>query len=151
MSTFEIRRSALVPAPPQRVQALVDDLRAWRAWSPWEGLDPDLEREYSGPAAGEGAAYAWRGNRRAGRGRMRVTGSEPGRTRLELQFEKPFKARNDLELTFEARPDGTEVTWVMTGERSGVSGVIGRVLQMDKLIGRDFERGLERLSATASA
>ncbi len=151
MSTFEIRRSTTVPAAPARVQALVDDLRAWRAWSPWEDLDPGLRREYSGPAAGEGAAYAWDGNRRAGRGSMRITGSRPGRSELELAFEKPFRARNELVFTFEATPEGTRVTWVMTGERSGVSGVVGRVLPMDRLIGRDFERGLARLSATASA
>ncbi len=151
MSSFEIRRSTTVAADPERVQALVDDLRAWQAWSPWEGLDAELEREYTGPAAGTGAAYAWKGNRKAGQGRMEVRRSEPGRTEMGLEFLKPFKARNDLVFLFEPSGEGTEVTWIMTGERSGVSGVVGRVMQMDKMIGRDFERGLERLAATASA
>lgn len=151
MSTFEIKRSATVQAEPERVQALVDDLRSWQAWSPWEGLDPELRREYTGPAAGTGAAYAWKGNRKAGQGRMEITRSEPGRTEMDLQFVKPFKARNDLLFTFEPCPGGTEVTWTMTGQRSGVAGVVGRLMPMDRMIGRDFERGLERLGATASA
>ncbi len=151
MATFEITRSTTVPAAPDRVQALVDDLRAWRAWSPWEGLDPDLQRDYTGPAAGEGAAYAWKGNRKAGQGRMRITRSEPGRTELDLQFLKPFRARNDLVFSFRARPDGTEVTWTMTGERSGLATVLVKVIAMDRMIAKDFERGLEQLSATASA
>lgn len=151
MATFEIQRSTTVSAAPDRVQALVDDLRAWQAWSPWEDLDPDLHRDYAGPAAGEGATYAWKGNRKAGQGRMRIIRSEPGHTQMELQFLKPFRARSALGFAFEARPDGTRVTWTMTGERSGVVAVLARVLPMDKMIARDFERGLERLSATASA
>lgn len=151
MAAFEIERSTVVPAAPERVQALVDDLRAWQAWSPWEDLDPALRREYTGPAAGEGATYAWTGNRKAGRGRMRIIRAEPGRTEMDLRFLKPFSSRSDLVFTFEARPEGTQVTWTMTGERSGVVALLTKVLPMDKMIARDFERGLERLSATASA
>ena len=94
MADFEVVRSTTIGAPPERVHGLIDDLRAWRAWSPWEDVDPALRREYSGPESGVGARYAWEGNRKAGKGSMEILESTPERVQLGLTFEKPWKATN---------------------------------------------------------
>src|SRR5689334_2816924 len=100
--TFRLERSARIDAPPQAVFALVDDFHRWTAWSPWEKLDADLQRTYSGPASGLGAVYAWDG-KKAGSGRMEITTSEPGvRIVIKLDFIKPFAAHNTAEFTFAA-------------------------------------------------
>lgn len=151
MAKFDVTRSATIAAPPEQVHKLIADFRAWRAWSPWEDVDPDLQRAYSGPEAGTGARYAWQGNRKAGKGNMEITDSAPGHIAIRLEFEKPWKAVNQTRFELAPAGEGTEVTWRMTGQSSGVAGLFARVFSMDKLVGKDFEKGLERMKAAAEA
>lgn len=146
---YTVERSTTIDAPPARIYAQVANFHRWRAWSPWEGLDPDLRRTYTGPDTGSGATYTWAGNRKAGEGRMEITeASEPTRVSIDLQFLKPFKARN--ETVFDIRPEGSgaRVTWAMTGRRTLVTKIMGVFKSMDAMVGPDFERGLASLKAT---
>lgn len=149
MGTYVVERRTVVHAPADQVRARVRDFHQWVTWSPWEGLDPELDRTYSGAEAGEGARYAWSGNRRAGRGSMRITGDGPDRTDVHLEFEKPFRSTSQVGFAYAAAADGsgTEVTWRMQGEQTGLMGVVGKLVPMDKLIGTDLEKGLARLKA----
>jgi len=149
MGSYTVERSIIVNAPASRVHGLVDDFHSWTSWSPWEDLDPDLQRTYSGPDAGVGAHYAWTGNRKAGSGSMEITGSSPEAVDITVHFLKPFKATNQTTLSFAPVADGTQVRWVMTGEQKGAMAVFGKFMKMDKLIGPDFEKGLARLKAVA--
>lgn len=153
MSGYDVIRTIDIAAEPARVHALVDDFHEWTAWSPWEDLDPDLQRTYSGPGSGVGAHYAWRGNRKAGAGSMEITGSTPGRIDIQLVFQKPFAAVNPVAFTFTPTraggTPGTHVEWRMHGEPSGVWGLVSKLMPMDKLVGKDFDKGLTRLKATA--
>jgi hypothetical protein len=150
MAQFEVARSTRIAAPAQRVHGLIDDFHAWRSWSPWEDVDPDLRREYSGSESGVGARYAWEGNRKAGKGNMEIVGSTPERVDVRLTFEKPWKAANAVDFTLAPAGDGaTDVTWRMTGQQKGVAGLIGRVVGMDRLVGKDFEKGLARMKSAA--
>ena len=149
MGSYEVARSTSIVAEPQQVHALLDDLREWRRWSPWEDVDPDLDRTYGGPGSGVGATYAWKGNRKAGQGRMEITGSTPERVDVALAFVKPFKAENQVTFTLTPTATGTDVTWTMRGEQRGVAALLGRVVSMDRLVGKDFEKGLARLKAAA--
>jgi hypothetical protein len=151
MSRYEVTRSTSIEADPVRVHALVHDFHEWTAWSPWEDVDPELRRTYTGPDSGVGAHYAWSGNRRAGEGSMEITSSTPEAIGLRLTFVKPWRATNDVAFTFTRSTTGTEVTWTMSGEQKGLAGLFGRVVPMDRLVGRDFEKGLARLKAVAEA
>ena len=151
MSHFDIARSTTIRAAATRVHALVNDFHEWPAWSPWEDVDPALQRTYSGPDSGVGAHYAWSGNRRAGSGSMEITSSTPDEIDLRLSFLKPWKATNDVTFTLVPAGDGTEVTWRMTGEQKGAAAVFGKVFNMDRLLGKDFEKGLARLKAAAES
>jgi hypothetical protein len=151
VSHFDIARSTTIRAAPTRVHALVNDFHEWPAWSPWEDVDPALQRTYSGPDSGVGAHYAWSGNRRAGSGSMEITSSTPDEIDLRLSLLKPWKATNDVTFTLVPAGDGTEVTWRMTGEQKGAAAVFGKVFNMDRLLGKDFEKGLARLKAAAES
>ena len=145
-----MERSARIDAPPARVYAQIANFRQWPKWSPWEDVDPNLQRTYSGAESGLGAVYAWSGNRKAGQGRMEITeADEPSLVRIDLVFEKPWKARNDT--SFVIRPEGlgSHVTWSMTGQRTLITKAMGVFKSMDKFLGPDFEKGLARLKATA--
>jgi Polyketide cyclase / dehydrase and lipid transport len=147
---FRISRRTTIAAPATAVFPHVNDLSKWRAWSPWEKLDPDLKRTYEGPAAGQGASYAWAGNSKVGEGRMTITDSRPSDlVRLRLEFIKPFQATNTAEFTFEPDGKGTLVTWSMSGCNSFTGKLFSLVMNMDKLIGTDFEKGLASLKAIA--
>ena len=151
MGGFAVSRSTTVIADPARVHGLINSFHEWTAWSPWEDLDPELQRDYTGPESGVGARYAWSGNRKAGQGSMEITSSTPDEIGVRLAFLRPFKASNVVTFSLVPAVDGTEVTWLMTGEQRGLMGLVGRVVSMDKLVGKDFEKGLTRLKAVAEA
>lgn len=149
-STFTVERTRTIRATPDQIRPLLSNFRNWRLWSPWEEIDTDLHRAYSGPHAGVGAHYAWSGNRKAGAGSMEITDLDEKRVVIDLQFTKPFKASNVT--TFRLEPvgeDQTAVTWVMQGARPLLLRVMGPLMNMDKMLGGDFEKGLDRLDAAA--
>lgn len=151
MSTFEISRSVVAVADPARLHPMVDDFHQWVHWSPWEGIDPGMKREFSGAERGVGARYEWSGNKKAGAGSMEILGSQPEEIRIRLSFLRPWKATNEVVFTFVPVVEGTQVTWRMHGEQKGLMALVGRFVPMDKLVGKDFERGLDRLKNLAEA
>ena len=147
--TFVVRRTAVIDAPPEALVARVEDFHQWRAWSPWEKMEPDMARTYEGPERGVGAAYAWTG-KKVGAGRMEIQKVVPAReVTFRLDFLKPFKATNTGRFTFEPEGAATRVTWSMEGGVPYVSKLMGLVFDMDKMIGKDFEAGLANLKAQA--
>jgi uncharacterized protein YndB with AHSA1/START domain len=149
---FRIERSTTIAAPPTAVSELVNDFHKWRAWSPWEGKDPAMNRTYEGPSAGRGATYGWSGNKEVGEGRMTITESKPGELiRIRLEFLKPWQATNTADFTFTPASDGTRVNWSMTGCHNFMSKAFGMFCNLDKLVGDDFEKGLAKMKATAES
>ena len=147
-SDFRIERSATMRAPSIEPFAQVNEFQNWRAWSPWEKVDPALKRSYQGPRAGTGAVYAWQGNKDVGEGRMTITESRPGElVRIRLEFFKPFAANNTAEFSFKPSGDGTAVTWSMTGQNNFVSKAICLFVDMDKMVGGMFEQGLSQMKS----
>jgi Polyketide cyclase / dehydrase and lipid transport len=149
MSAFEVVRRTHVAADPARVHDLINDFHKWRAWSPWEDVDPALQRDYSGSDSGVGAHYAWSGNRKAGRGTMEITDSNPEQIAIDLRFEKPFRSENRIDFELLPSDGGTDVAWRMTGEQTGLAGLLGKVFRMERLVGGDFEKGLAQLKSAA--
>lgn len=145
-----VERSAMIPAPPEVVVALITDFREWVRWSPWEGLDANLHREYSGAESGVGAVYQWSGNRKAGAGRMETTRVAPASVDIDLQFTKPFKSASKVTFAWSATPAGTQLVWRMRTPRAGAMRVLGLVVSQDRLIGPDLAKGLARLAEVAA-
>lgn len=151
-SQFRISRSAVIPAPPAAVFAKVNDFHEWEAWSPWAKLDPNSKASFSGPAAGEGAVFKWSGNNDVGEGVMTITESRPGeRILINLEFIKPFAATNLTEFTFQPDGAGTRVTWTMSGENGFLGKAMSLLINCDKMVGGQFEKGLASLTAAVSA
>lgn len=145
-SEFRVERSVLIDAPPAAAFAQVQDFHRWRAWSPFENIDPNLQRSYEGPAQGVGAIYDWVGNKDAGEGRMLIVESRPNeRIKIQLDFRKPFEAHNLAEFTFKPVDGKTEVTWVMSGRHNFLFKAFGLFMSMDKMVGTMFEQGLRDL------
>ena len=148
--TFQVERSTTIAAPPERIFPLLNDLREWAAWSPWEKKDPAMKRTHRGAASGKGAAYAWEGNRDIGVGSMEIIDAvPPSRLAIRLDFVKPFEAHNIVEFTLTPEAAGTRVTWTMHGPANFISKVMQVFMNMDRMVGNDFEAGLANLKSLA--
>ena len=148
--TFRVERSALIKAPPEKIFPLINDFHSWTAWSPYEKLDPAMKRSYGGPVSGQGSTYGWEGRGKAGAGRMVMMESAPGsKISIQLDFTKPFESRNIAEFTLLQQGLATQVTWAMSGPSPFIAKLMGVIFNMDRMIGRDFEIGLENLKTIA--
>ena len=147
---FRIERAAIIAAPPERIFPLINDFRQWQSWSPFEKLDPAMTKTMSGPASGKGAVYEWKGNRKAGQGRMEIAEvSAPSKIDIDLRFLKPFKAHNTAEFRLEPQGGATKVTWAMRGKSPFVAKIMRTLVDVDAMVGRDFEAGLANLKTIA--
>ncbi len=148
--TFRVERKTTIAAPPEKVFAMIEDFHRWSEWSPWEKLDPGMTRTYGGSAKGVGATYAWSGNDDVGQGKMEVIEAVPAsKLTFKLDFLKPFEAHNTGEFVLTPKDGGTEVTWSMYGPSPYISKLMDTVMNMDKMIGKDFEKGLANMKAAA--
>jgi hypothetical protein len=148
-NTVHYERSTLINASPEKILPHITDFRKWMAWSPWEKLDPNMERDHSGAAQGIGAKYAWRGNSKAGAGTMEVLEAGTDGVKIDLRFVKPFKSDCITRFHFSTQNNGTMVRWTMDGPNSFMGKIFSLFMNMDKMIGKDFETGLAGLKAEA--
>jgi uncharacterized protein YndB with AHSA1/START domain len=143
---FRVQRAATLRAPPERIFSLISDFHQWGTWSPWEHRDPKMKRTFSGTERGKGAAYAWDGNKNVGSGRMEILDATvPSKIVIKLDFIKPFEGHNTAEFTMLPRSGATEVIWTMYGATPFIGKVMHVFINMDRMIGKDFEAGLANL------
>jgi uncharacterized protein YndB with AHSA1/START domain len=149
---FRVARTARIAAPPPAVFAQVNDFHKWDGWNPWAKLDPAMKQSYEGAPAGAGAVYTWAGNSHAGEGRMTLTESRPSDLiRIKMEFLEPFENTSTAEFTFRPEGDHTVVTWSMEGRNNFMAKAIHLVMNMDRMIGGQFEKGLADMKAVAEA
>ena len=149
---FRITRSGTVAAPADVVFDQVNDFHKWDGWSPWAKLDPGMKTTYGGPRAGTGATYAWVGNKEVGEGRMTITDSRPSElVKINLEFIKPFAGTSTTEFAFKPQGDRTAVTWTMSGHHGFIEKAVCLFMNMDKMVGGDFEKGLAKMKAVSES
>jgi len=147
---FKIERSVVINAPAAAAFPLVNDLPAANDWSPWSELDASMKHSYEGPATGVGSSHAWEGNDKVGSGKQTIVDSKPNElVRVKLEFFKPMAATNNVDFTFVPEGAGTKVSWIMTGQHNFVGKAFSLAMDMDKMVGGDFEKGLGKLKAMA--
>jgi hypothetical protein len=147
---FRVQRTARIKAPPERIFPLINDLRTFNTWNPYEKKDPNLKGRYTGSSSGKGAAYAFEGNKEVGQGSLEIMESLPSsKVTMRLNMIKPFEAQNTVEFRLHPEGDVTNVTWAMQGHTPYVAKIIHLFFDMDSMIGKDFESGLASLKAAA--
>ena len=148
--SFRVQRTASIKAPPEKIFALINDLKGWPAWSPYEKKDPAMKRTLSGAATGKGAIYEWQGNKEVGKGKMEIAETTPpSKVVIKLDFFEPFEAHNIAEFDLQNKGESTDVTWAIYGPSPFITKLMSVFFNMDKMIGRDFEVGLANLKAVA--
>lgn len=151
-SEFHVARTTTIAAPAPVVFAQVNDFHKWEAWNPWAKIDPAMKQTYEGAPAGPGAGYSWAGNSGVGAGRMTIVDSHPSDLiRVKLEFFKPMAGTSTAEFTFKPEGDQTAVTWSMAGQNNFIGKAMCLVVNMDRMIGGQFEKGLAQMKAGAEA
>jgi uncharacterized protein YndB with AHSA1/START domain len=151
-SSFRIERSKRIDAPPFVVFNIINDFKRWPAWSPWEKLDPNMEKKHSGSPVGVGSIYEWSGNDQVGSGRMTIQESVPEKhVTIELRFLKPWEATNTTRFTFTRDGNGVLVVWAMEGTNDFMAKAASLFMNMDEMVGGDFEKGLAALAKIAES
>jgi carbon monoxide dehydrogenase subunit G len=150
--SFHVERSGQVDAPPEAVFSILNDFQHWHEWSPYDKRDPNLKSTVSEPSAGPGALYTWTGNDDVGEGRMTLVESKPGElVSMNLEFIRPFAATNQVSFKLTPAEGGTKVTWSLDGKNNFIAKAMSLLMDMDKMIGKDFEQGLVNLNSVAQA
>lgn len=149
---FVITRSATLKAPPEQVFEQINNFRKWQAWSPWAKLDPQAKNSFEGPTAGEGAVFRWSGNDRVGEGTITITESRPhDLVRMKLEFVRPMEDQADTDFVLKPVDKQTQLTWTMAGKNNFMSKAMCLFIDMDAMVGGDFEKGLANLKAVVEA
>ena len=145
---YRVTRNTTISAPPAAVFAQVNDFHKWAAWNPWGKIDSAMKQTYDGTPSGTGAIYAWIGNKEVGEGHMTIIESRPSDLiRIKLEFLKPFAATNTAEFNFKPEGNHTAVTWSMFGDKNFMAKAIHLFMNMDKMIGGQFEKGLAEMKS----
>jgi len=147
-ATYHVERSLTVQAPPPLVHAIVSDMSRFASYSPWQKLDPQMKTTISTPSTGVGASYAWDSTKdEAGAGSMTIAMLEPNaKVVQDLTFLKPFASQAKVTFTTMAEGTGTKVTWAMDGDNGFLGKMMGLFMDMDTMLGKDFDEGLQNLS-----
>lgn len=149
---FRVARAITIAAPAPKVFAEVNAMRRWQPWSPYEKLDPAMKRSYEGPEAGQGSSYTWSGNSQAGEGRATIVESRANeKIRIRLDFRKPFAATSHATFTFKPQGNATIVEWALEGDKNYLAKALHLVIDMDRMVGGQFEEGLGNLRKVAEA
>jgi uncharacterized protein YndB with AHSA1/START domain len=144
--TFRVERTAAIKATPEKIFPFLNDFHKGQEWSPYEKKDPAMKRTYSGAASGKGSLYGFEGNKEVGTGRLEIIESvPPSRVVISLDMQKPFEGHNIIEYTLEPKGDGTNFTWAIHGPLSYPGKVMCLFVNMDKMMGKDFEAGIANL------
>jgi carbon monoxide dehydrogenase subunit G len=149
---FRVERSAQVDAPRDVVFSIINDLRQWGEWSPFDKRDPSMKKTFEGASSGLGAIYSWNGNSQVGEGRMTIVAIKPDElVSMKLEFSRPFKATNEVNFKLVPSEGGTRVSWIMDGKNNFMTKAMSLFMNMDKMVGKDFEQGLVNLDRVAQA
>jgi uncharacterized protein YndB with AHSA1/START domain len=145
-STFHVERSAVVKASPAVVYAQVNDFRNWSQFNPWQELDTNAKLTFSGPNNGVGSKFQWAGNSNMGTGEMTITGSKPNeRVDIDMHFIEPMEGKATTAFALQPEGSGTKVTWSMEGENNYMGKIMCLFMNMDDMIGKEYEKGLAKL------
>ena len=151
-ATFSVSRSATMAATPAALFNQVNDFHKWENWSPWAKIDPDCKNSFEGPTSGKGSKFSWDGNKNVGAGNMEIVESAPnGHIRIRLEFTRPFANVNDTLFTFKPIGNKTNVSWTMSGKNNFMSKAFSLIMNCDKMVGPQFEKGLASMETAAAA
>lgn len=149
-----VSRSATINAPKDVVFNHMSHFKDWDKWSPWHEMDPNMTITFKGEDGTVGSGYHWVGTeeKKTGEGEMTNTGLSGDTMKYSLNFLKPFKSTADGMFIAEDAGNGmTKATWQFHTKPTFPGNIFALFMNMDKMLGKDFEHGLDNLKKLAEA
>ena len=146
---MSIFREQLVKATPEKIFPHINNSKMANDWMPWADVDPKVKMSFSGPDEGIGSASSWDSEGQMGTGQAVVVESVPNRSvKTQLTYTKPMSMSQMAEVSLSPSSEGTVVRWAVTGKNDFMGKFFGVVMNMDKMVGGQFEAGLSKLKTT---
>jgi uncharacterized protein YndB with AHSA1/START domain len=147
---YSIRREISIKAPPKKIFPYLVSAEKADSWMPWKDSDPNLKMSYMGPKEGIGSISSWESPGRMGVGQAEIVGVIPDqKIQTKITYKKPMVFEQLSEFTLTPNGETTTMTWAVTGKNN----FIGRLMctlsmmNMDKMVGGEFEKGLNKLKS----
>lgn len=143
--TYSVSRSAVINAPDSVLYKNITDFNEFLTWNPWMKKEPNVKTVVTGAPSQPGHMYTWEG-KETGAGYMKIlTVAQNKDADIELKFIKPFESLADTKFSITSEGTGNKVTWTMSGENNLIGKWMCLFMDMDKMVGKDFEEGLKFL------
>ncbi len=144
--SYRVERSIVISAPSNKILPFILDLKAFTLWNPWDKIDPNMKKKFTGASSGVGAIYEWEGNKHVGVGKLTIKKVDPSqRVSMELEYIKPMAGISTAEFMLEKHSRGTKVAWILYGKQTFIAKICTVFINMDQMVGREFEKGLAEL------
>ena len=148
---YKIERSTVIAGSPDAVWPYVSSLKNFQLWSPWAEMDTATVIEYKGKEGEVGHGYTWE-SKVTGKGEQTITAIEPSRSvTTDLHFIEPMENQSTSYFHLEPVGDSTRVVWGLSGENGFVGRIFATFMNMDKMVGKDFEKGLDKLHTVVAS
>jgi uncharacterized protein YndB with AHSA1/START domain len=143
---YRVSREVTINAPVEKVFPYLNNSKLSEKWGPWAEMDPASKMEYSGPESGVGARTSWDSKTDLGTGSATIVESVPNqRVGIRIEYTKPMQMIQDSAYIVKASGNQSVVTWSVTGKNSFLGRVMCMFMDMDKMVGGMFEKGLSKL------
>jgi hypothetical protein len=147
-NTYHTERSVEIDADKAEVYEYMSNFGNFKMWSPWAELDPSMNVEVKGKPGEIGSSYSWKGNEEVGSGIMTIQDMSENEIEIQLKFIEPFESVSTTRYIVSNLKEGTKVTWEMDGRMDYPTNSMLLFIDMDEQIGKDFDRGLQKLKST---
>lgn len=142
---YKVERSVVINAPAEQLRDSLKSLKFFAKWEPWSQYDSTMKLAYFGNDGEVGSSYTWEGNDQVGQGEMKILSIADNRIETEVHFIKPWESKSIAHYLIEKAEDGTKVSWGFSGESPFPWNAFSLFMDMDAMLGADFERGLNKL------
>lgn len=145
---YKVERDIIVNRPSEAVFNYVKYLKNQNKFSVWAEIDPKMKTEFRGTDATVGFVSAWDSPvKQAGKGEQEITRIDEGkRIDYEIRFMRPMRSTNKAYFSFsEVNDSTTSVKWVFYGRMNYPMNMMLLFMDMDKMLGKDLEGGLQKL------
>ena len=151
-SEMYIVREIFIKAPSEKIFPFINNSQKANSWMPWQESDPGAIMKYSGPEEGVGSTSSWDSPGKMGTGKAEVVESVPNQTvKTKLTYTKPMNMSQMAEVSLTPSADGTIVKWSVKGNNTFLGRLMCVFMNMDKMVGGQFEKGLTKLKNQVEA
>lgn len=151
-SACTISREIVIQASPEALFSYINNSKKMNDWMPWQDSDPGVKMQYSGPEEGVGSKSSWDSNGKMGVGNAVVIESIPNKSvKTQLTYTKPMEMSQLAEVTLTPVDGATKVKWSVDGHNGFLFRLMGIIMNVEKMVGGEFEKGLAKLKTVAEA